>query len=331
MVSRRTFLLTGAAALAGAILVGAEYLHTPTFTGLKRTSSTQQTEFSSTRLYSLNGRLFSDINGNGIQDGGETVVPHVGLDLIDKIATNKDPNLTPVIVAKAVTDSSGDYKFDIPAGQYKLVLHGSPHQYACISLEEFRNVKDGYDLTLLDDRRFDIGLMDGFLTSPLPIKAGIPNVLYYVDLDPRPGKIRDWKCGDLTYDGHGGTDFLLPVGTRVFAAAPGVVVDSAYTPDSGNIIWMNHPNNTATFYGHLNSRSVTISQNVKRGDLLGFSGYTGKNHGPAPHLHFEINILANPGGPMDPYRDLCYSSLLPGSYASSTSSWTLDNDPIPIG
>jgi murein DD-endopeptidase MepM/ murein hydrolase activator NlpD len=71
--------------------------------------------------------------------------------------------------------------------------------------------------------------------------------------------------------------------------------------------------NSRTLYVHLNKIVVKVRDKVDRGSLIGFSGCTGSEAGPIPHLHFNLNIIT------DPYRDL--------ANPSSTSYWTKDNDP----
>ena len=86
---------------------------------------------------------------------------------------------------------------------------------------------------------------------------------------------------------HKGIDIAAPAGTPVYAAESGTVVDAGYKKSGyGNLIVIKHANDLATYYGHL-SKIITVSgSKVKKGELIGNVGSTGKSTGP--HLHFEI-------------------------------------------
>lgn len=106
------------------------------------------------------------------------------------------------------------------------------------------------------------------------------------------------------YAGHKGADFAMPVGTPVYAAADGVVT-RAYTKDSWGYSWgyhikINHRKNCDTLYAHLSRVLVQEGQQVRQGDLIGYSGNTGNTTGP--HLHFELYLYNNRVDPA-PYID----------------------------
>lgn len=86
---------------------------------------------------------------------------------------------------------------------------------------------------------------------------------------------------------HYGMDFTAPRGTPVFASGDGVVVraDNKST-GYGNHIRIDHGFGYISLYGHLYKYNVKKGQKVKRGDLIGFVGSTGRSE--APHLHYEI-------------------------------------------
>lgn len=86
---------------------------------------------------------------------------------------------------------------------------------------------------------------------------------------------------------HAGIDIAAKKGTPVYASSTGEVKISALNNGGyGNLIVIDHGNTITTWYGHLNERLVKENQKVKKGDLIGKVGSTGRSTGP--HLHFEI-------------------------------------------
>jgi murein DD-endopeptidase MepM/ murein hydrolase activator NlpD len=95
--------------------------------------------------------------------------------------------------------------------------------------------------------------------------------------------------------GYNGVDYGMPLGSTLYASAPGTVIiskNSGWNGGYGNYVVIEHPNNTQTVYGHMTSTVVSVGQTVSRGQLIGYSGNTGKSTGP--HLHFEIRGAKNP-------------------------------------
>lgn len=86
---------------------------------------------------------------------------------------------------------------------------------------------------------------------------------------------------------HWGMDFTAPRGTPVYATGDGVItrVDQG-APGYGKHIKIDHGYGYVTLYAHLSKYNVKRRQKVKRGDLIGFVGNTGRSK--APHLHYEI-------------------------------------------
>ncbi|MDQ3817969.1 MAG: M23 family metallopeptidase [Acidobacteriota bacterium] len=94
--------------------------------------------------------------------------------------------------------------------------------------------------------------------------------------------------GGRSYEFHKGQDIVVPIGTPVMATADGVVVSAGWHKGYGNGIYIDHGNGIMTRYGHLSRIEVTEGQQVKRGQLIGLSGSTGRSTGP--HLHYEVRI-----------------------------------------
>jgi murein DD-endopeptidase MepM/ murein hydrolase activator NlpD len=105
-------------------------------------------------------------------------------------------------------------------------------------------------------------------------------------------------------DFHPGIDISVPRGTPVTAPADGVVVFCGTKGGYGNIIVLDHGYGTVTRYGHLDGFNVRPGQRVKRGDVIGFSGNTGRS--TAPHLHYEVWVHDQMRNPieyiLDEYR-----------------------------
>jgi murein DD-endopeptidase MepM/ murein hydrolase activator NlpD len=315
---RRRFLkLAGTVAILGASgIVGLEYLLArkseptqPSYSSL----ISQSIETSSTQLYSLKGRIPFDYNGNGKQDGDEPPVQNVKVQVTDVVDNSK-------VIAEALTDSSGDYKVDIPAGFYKLHIKSDDpkFRYMCTSPAEFRAITDSYDLSIVGDGRFDVGLMEGFLT--LPFEKGTPySILEYVDISNTSIPI-DWMGGHHTYQRgtykHSGIDYGMKSGSSVLAAAPATEYDSTMNDThGGDTLWLYNADDYFTYYAHLKEIRHSDSS-ILRGQLIGLSGASVDN---VEHLHFEVERPLY--HPIDPYK-----SLVP-NLGSTFSSWTESNKP----
>ena len=101
---------------------------------------------------------------------------------------------------------------------------------------------------------------------------------------------------------HEGHDFSAKVGTEVFVTANGIVKSSRYFGSFGNYIEVDHGNGYTTTYGHLSKRMVKKGQSIKRGDIIGKVGNTGRS--TAPHLHYEIKYNNKKIDPSGFYFDL---------------------------
>lgn len=88
---------------------------------------------------------------------------------------------------------------------------------------------------------------------------------------------------------HQGLDIATAKGQPVYATANGTVKSASRSGEYGNLIVLDHEFGLSTRYGHLSKFNVTDGQVVKRGDVIGFVGSTGRSTGA--HLHYEI--LAN--------------------------------------
>ncbi|MDR2591574.1 MAG: M23 family metallopeptidase [Chitinispirillales bacterium] len=95
---------------------------------------------------------------------------------------------------------------------------------------------------------------------------------------------------------HEGLDLANTVWTPIYAPADGKVEESSFGPYFGNVVKIEHDSVYTTVYGHMQKAAVIKGQFVKRGDLVGYVGTTGRSTGP--HLHYEVHKYGKPVDPM---------------------------------
>lgn len=179
-----------------------------------------------------------------------------------------------------------------------------------------------YALALLS---FFLGTAAALAQAPslsLPIDCTFEEICIvqqYPDTDPGP-EARDYRCGPLSYEGHGGTDIRartwrqMEAGIPVLAAAPGVVRalrdgmediplyrigrDAIEGRNAGNVVILRHGDGWETAYAHMRKGSLRVreGEHVQRGQVLGLMGLSGETE--FPHLHFS---LRRDGREIDPF------------------------------
>jgi murein DD-endopeptidase MepM/ murein hydrolase activator NlpD len=85
---------------------------------------------------------------------------------------------------------------------------------------------------------------------------------------------------------HTGVDISCDARSPIRATADGVVSHSGWAGNSGNVVILEHGCGFSTVYAHNRSNTVKVGDRVKRGDIVGYVGSTGKSTGP--HVHYEI-------------------------------------------
>ena len=105
-------------------------------------------------------------------------------------------------------------------------------------------------------------------------------------LTSRTGGRTDPFTGEVDY--HPGLDISADKGSPVYATADGTITQAAYSGAYGNLVVIDHKFGIETRYGHLSAFRVARGQTVKRGDLIGLVGATGRATGP--HLHYEVRV-----------------------------------------
>jgi len=99
---------------------------------------------------------------------------------------------------------------------------------------------------------------------------------------------------------HKGMDFTAKTGTPIFATGDGVVSQADNRASGyGNHIVIRHGYGYETLYGHLSKYNCRAGQRIKRGDIIGYVGSTGRSEGP--HLHYEVHKNGKPVNPINFY------------------------------
>jgi murein DD-endopeptidase MepM/ murein hydrolase activator NlpD len=108
---------------------------------------------------------------------------------------------------------------------------------------------------------------------------------------------------------HAGLDFAAPLGTPIYATANGTVETAGNSGNGyGNHVVINNGYGYSTLFGHMFRVKVRPGQKVKRGEIIGWVGSTGKSTGP--HCHYEVH---RNGDPVDPVYYF-YNDITPEQY-----------------
>lgn len=162
---------------------------------------------------------------------------------------------------------------------------------------------------------------------PYGRRVPISNLFNHEQPPPEEGwsvritRVRDFMGGGLTYDSHNGTDLATPVGTRVAAAAPGVVLRVSSEFNRGGLkVFIDHGEGLITTSNHLGRALVRPGERVRRGQVIALSGYSGIDGlvtfpWGIPHVHFNTWL---DGEYVDPFA-------APGE----TPLWRTGNWPTP--
>jgi len=160
------------------------------------------------------------------------------------------------------------------------------------------------------DRR--VPIYNLFNHKPTPIEDG---------WSVRVTQVRDFRGMRNTYDSHNGTDFAVPPGTTVVAAAPGIVLRVSSEFHRGGLkVFVDHGHGIVTTYNHLGRALVEPGQQVDRAEPVALSGSSGVDcvmafPWTAPHVHFNVWL---DGQNVDPF-----------AAGDEPSIWRHPNDPVP--
>lgn len=151
-------------------------------------------------------------------------------------------------------------------------------------LEEIeRKRKEQEKLNALNKITYDGGTM----TWPVP---GYSRLSSYFGTRPNP-------FGQPTQEYHSGIDVPAPKGTNIVAAYDGEVAWSYYSSSAGNWVGIDHGDGIYTVYMHMSKRLVSEGDMVKKGDIIGLVGTTGRSTGN--HLHFGVRKNGKYVDPLD--------------------------------
>jgi murein DD-endopeptidase MepM/ murein hydrolase activator NlpD len=108
-----------------------------------------------------------------------------------------------------------------------------------------------------------------------------------------------WRTHPLTgkKDFHNGQDIATQFGNKIIATADGVALVVGHWDYLGNLIIIDHGFGFTTRYGHLASFNIKEGDRVKRFQVIGYVGNTGRSS--APHLHYEVRYFGKPLNPMN--------------------------------
>lgn len=95
---------------------------------------------------------------------------------------------------------------------------------------------------------------------------------------------------------HNGIDIVAPRGKEVKATGDGVVMKAGRVQGLGNAVYLSHGYGLTTRYGHLWRIAVKAGQKVRRGDVVGYVGNSGRSSGY--HLHYEVRDAGRPSNPL---------------------------------
>jgi murein DD-endopeptidase MepM/ murein hydrolase activator NlpD len=197
-------------------------------------------------------------------------------------------------LAKAAGIKREEFRFDEKPGQGGPVVPLGPE----LTVPEFQRMLDDMS-RLVDDRGEKLGVLDSFfmddrlarktVPTTMPVTGGYYSSNYCYRLDPITGHS----------EFHTGVDIVAGIGTKVVAAAGGVVSYSGTMLEYGNVVDVDHDNGLTSRYAHLSKRLVKAGDVVMKGQLIALVGNTGRTTGP--HLHFEVR---EKGIPLNPNKFL---------------------------
>jgi septal ring factor EnvC (AmiA/AmiB activator) len=96
---------------------------------------------------------------------------------------------------------------------------------------------------------------------------------------------------------HTGVDVAADYGAPVHATADGMIVDAGQHTGYGRVVIVDHGFGLTTWYAHLSSYAAVAGTRIKRGEVIGYTGISGRSTGP--HVHYEVRMN---NAPVNPWR-----------------------------
>ncbi|GIV41267.1 MAG: peptidase M23 [Vicingaceae bacterium] len=122
---------------------------------------------------------------------------------------------------------------------------------------------------------------------------------------------------------HAGIDFTAPTGTPIYATGDGKVITAGNEGNGyGLHVVLDHGYGYTSLYGHMSKLAVKVGQKVKRGEIIGYVGNTGKSVGP--HLHYEVRKNDQPLNPVYYF----YNDLTPEEYKKIIDVSNINNQSL---
>ena len=109
---------------------------------------------------------------------------------------------------------------------------------------------------------------------------------------------------------HKGMDFTAPEGTPIYASGNGIVIRAGRSATYGKVVYIDHGYGYKTIYAHMSKIKAKRRQKVKRGDLIGYVGNTGRS--VSAHLHYEVHKNGRTVNPINFY----YGDLSPEEFSA---------------
>jgi murein DD-endopeptidase MepM/ murein hydrolase activator NlpD len=126
--------------------------------------------------------------------------------------------------------------------------------------------------------------------------AETPSIWPLYGLITSPYGWRSNPFGGSGAEFHNGVDIAAPYGTAIRATADGKVEQAGWNGSYGISVTIYHRDGIETLYGHMSRTIVSAGQTVKKGQVIGYEGATGRATGP--HVHYQVNVNGSSVNPM---------------------------------
>lgn len=124
------------------------------------------------------------------------------------------------------------------------------------------------------------------MPSGMPVTSAYLSSRYGMRMHPTLGTLR----------AHSGVDLAAPTGTPIRATSDGVVREADWRGGYGLLVELDHGGGMQTRYGHMSRLNVAAGQAVRKGDVIGYVGSTGRSTGP--HVHYEMRFNGQAMNPL---------------------------------